>query len=100
MKPRARASLPRCEWQRQTPAAAQVHLRFVGGPRIVQRRARNDTCAAVRRLAAFDAACYGAVSADGLRGAGVESGPFVGASGAPRPDPPRKGGDAALHMAP
>jgi hypothetical protein len=59
-------------------------VRFAGGPRMVQRRARNGSCAAIARLAAFDPACYGVVSSDGLRGA-VDREPFVGGSGAQPP---------------
>jgi hypothetical protein len=67
------------------PAAAmdqqriQTHIKFIGGFRIVQRRAKNGTCSVIPRFAAFDATCYGATFLQGTQGS-VDRSDFVGAN--------------------
>ena len=57
----------------------QTHIKFIGGFRIVQRRAKNGTCSAIAKFAAFDATCYGATLLQGTQGS-VDRSDFVGAN--------------------
>ena len=56
----------------------QTHIKYVGGFRMVQRRAKNGTCPVIAYFSPFDARCYGYVSPDGLLGS-VDKSTFSGA---------------------